>query len=57
MMVSDGVPLGNHEAAYSIPDYYPAPAQDFLRFLTGEPCLDSIRAQVTQGQISLPDLL
>ena len=56
MMITDGVPLGYHEAAYAIPDYYPAPAQDFLRFLTGEPCLDRIRAQVAQGRISLPEL-
>ena len=56
MMITDGVPLGYHEAAYAIPDYYPAPAQDFLRFLTGEPCLDTIRAQVAQGRTSLPEL-
>ena len=56
MMISDGVPLGYREATYSSPDFYPAPAQDVLRFLTGEPRLDSVRAQVTQGQISLPDL-
>ena len=44
MMISDGSTLGYQEAAFAIPDCYPAPAQDFLRFLTGEPGLDTVRA-------------
>ena len=56
MMISDGSTLGFHEAALAIPDFYPAPVQDFLRFLTGEPGFDTIRAQVPEGRISLPHL-
>ena len=56
MMVSDGSPWGYQEAAYAIPDYYPSPQQDFLRFLTGEPALETIRAQVAEGRISFPEL-
>ena len=56
MMISDGSTLGYHEASFAIPDFYSAPAQDSLRYLTGEPGLDTIRAQVPEGRISLPDL-
>ena len=56
MMISDGLPWGYQEAAYAIPDSYPAPAQDFLRYLTGEPKLDTIRAQMAEGRVSLPEL-
>ena len=56
MMISDGSTLGYHEASFAMTDFYPAPAQDFLRYLTGEPGLDTIRAQAPEGRISLPDL-
>ena len=54
--LSEGCPLGYSESAHAIPEQALEGTKDLLRYLTGEPKLDRVCADVSQQKTSLHDL-